>query len=232
MFFFLPDLKEKVEEISIEEYSSGSSSSGSSGSSESSSSSGEIKSSLSKKLIDEETVDLEPPLNKQIQKKSNNTKNVDSIDNVNELSPSSTDKDTLTVCENIKAVLDEFKNPSMQRLMPTLLLTGIMQGVPTSSLYRLTTMASEGMSDVEIDKRIAITMMIYAGCGIITGRVLQKILEKGKSRRFIIFLNTLFLVTTFFMMFIFYRPNYYYILIVSTTIPNYFQLLSISLFIC
>jgi hypothetical protein len=60
----------------------------------------------------------------------------------------------------------------MQKLMPTLILTGIMQGVPTASLYRLTTLASKGMTDTEINKRISITMMMYSGFGIITGKVL------------------------------------------------------------
>ena len=106
----------------------------------------------------------------------------------------------------------------MIKLMPTLVLTGLMQGVPTASLYRLVTHAlpKDKYSNAEINKRIALTLGIYAASGICTGRVLGSLLPKGRNRNFIYFLNTVFILNTFYLIFIYYHPHLYLVFTVSS----------------
>jgi len=116
-----------------------------------------------------------------------------------------------SVRKSIADVVREFKNPEMIKLMPTLILTGLMQGVPTASLYRMVThsLPSDKYTNAEINKRIALTLGIYAASGICTGRVLTFLLPKGRNRNFIYFLNTVFIINTFYLIFIYYHPHLY-----------------------
>ena len=90
-----------------------------------------------------------------------------------------------------------------------------MQGVPTASLYRLTTHTLKGMENKEINKRISLTMISYAASGIVTARVLQKLLDKGNPRNYVYFLNTTYIITAVYLLYIYHYPEYYLIFPVS-----------------
>ena len=102
--------------------------------------------------------------------------------------------------------------------MPSLALSGVMQGVSTASFYRLTTRAlkyEKGIDNVGINKRISLSMLAFSFTGIFTGWLLEKLIDKGRSRVFTRILNTAFFFNTCFMLYIYHNPSYTLIFPVS-----------------
>lgn len=71
--------------------------------------------------------------------------------------------------EVIRLVLQLAKDPRMRKLMPFICMSGLMQGIPSLALYRITTRALPGETNVEINKKISLTMAVLGALGVASG---------------------------------------------------------------
>ena len=53
--------------------------------------------------------------------------------------------------------------------MPFICMSGLMQGIPSLALYRITTRALPGETNVEINKKISLTMAVLGALGVASG---------------------------------------------------------------
>lgn len=83
-----------------------------------------------------------------------------------------TEEKKKSAMEVISLVCKLFKNPRMRRLIPFMCLSGMMQGIPSLALYRITTRALKGEPDVEINKKISLTMGVLGTVGVLAGQYL------------------------------------------------------------
>lgn len=117
-------------------------------------------------------------------------------------------------------VLELSKDPRMRRLMPFICMSGLMQGIPSLALYRITTRALPGETNVEINKKISLTMAVLGTLGVTSGQFLQKNLDKGKASSYMRFTSTLNLLALGFLLYLAYHPSFGLIFIVTRFGPS------------
>lgn len=101
------------------------------------------------------------------------------------------------------------------RVTPFMILSGIQLGTISTFLYKITTKTCKDLPEVEIDKRISLTMMLFGLCGALMSQILQRILDKSNLKPLILLSCSLFLVSVLVMKYVWDNPVYYFALIVK-----------------
>ena len=74
-----------------------------------------------------------------------------------------------TLKEVVSLVFELSKKPRMKKLIPFICLSGMIQGIPSLALYRITTLALKGEEHIEINKKISLTMAVLGTIGVGAG---------------------------------------------------------------
>lgn len=100
------------------------------------------------------------------------------------------------------------------RITPYMFISGIIQGMVNSFLYKVTTKTCEKEPDLEIDKKIALTMICYGISSVLMGTILQKIVNKMHLKVLVIATTFLFLCGMSGLLYVWNNPSYYLMFIV------------------
>lgn len=132
------------------------------------------------------------------------------------------DKEEIVKKKKIGVIFKTMFSKNVLKITPYMFLSGILQGVSGAFLYIVTTRTCKGFSDVEINKKISLTMIINGCFSVLIGRVLQKIIKKSNLRPLVVFTSILFIFFFGGIIYVWFNPNYYLMFIVN--IYSYFIL--------
>lgn len=110
--------------------------------------------------------------------------------------------------KSIKTVFKTMFSKEVLNVTPFMLISGILVGTVSTFLYKITSKTCQNEAEVEINKKISLTMMVYGLCGAFMSQILQRVLEKLNLKPLIILSCLVFSFTIWTMSYVWNHPNY------------------------